>query len=275
MHSTRTVIDSNRSPMNSTRTVVDDLTIPTNHTPVSSLLPFPSSALPFHLHCITGIDFTFHPTLWENHTTWVNSIRPLLQLFISSFHLKYIFLFSHQHTHNQYSLASLILLLQPVISSWNISAHIILSHLLGDNISRSRFFLYLSPIKLSSPSLFAPQPIPTFPNPDSWLSSTFNINQFSRFTTTNLINISPIDTPPPLFFHPKFKAFVHQQQDDTPTISNSVVDHLHPVPEPPYLNCSTLFDGWFGIPFKDAHCFTHVRSPHPTKILRLYGLSCF
>ena len=56
--------------------------------------------------------------------------------------------------------------------------------------------LYLSPIKLSSPSLFAPQSIRTFPNSDSWLSSTFNTNHFSHFTTTNLVNTSPIDTPP-------------------------------------------------------------------------------
>ena len=77
-----------------------------------------------------------------------------------------------------------------------------------------------------------------------------------------------------MFYLPKFKAFVHQQQNDTLTISNYVVDPLHPVPEPPYRNCSTLFDGWFGIPFKDDHCFTHVRSPHPTEILQLYGLSC-
>ena len=67
---------------------------------------------------------------------------------------------------------------------------------------------------------------------------------------------------------------MYQQEDDTSTISNSVVDPLHPVPKPPYLNCSTLFDGWFGILFNDAHCFTNVRSPNPTEILRLYGLSC-
>ena len=46
------------------------------------------------------------------------------------------------------------------------------------------------------------------------------------------------------------------------------------MPEPSYLSCSIIFDGWFGIPFKDTNCFTHVRSPHPTDILRLYGLSC-
>ena len=129
-------------------------------------------------------------------------------------------------------------------------------------------------LKLSSPSLFIPQSTPSFPSPASWLSPTFNTPHFNHLTTTNLINDLPLDTPSPLFSHPKFKAFVQHQPDDTSTISNSVVDPLHPVPEPSYLSCSTIFDGWFGIPFKDANCFTHVRSPHPTEILRLYGLSC-
>ena len=46
------------------------------------------------------------------------------------------------------------------------------------------------------------------------------------------------------------------------------------MPGPLYLSCSTIFDGWFGIPFNDANCFTHVRSPHPIEMLRVYGLSC-
>ena len=33
------------------------------------------------------------------------------------------------------------------------------------------------------------------------------------------------------------------------------------------------FDGWFGVPFKDMNCFTHIRSPHPYEILTLYGVS--
>ena len=123
-------------------------------------------------------------------------------------------------------------------------------------------------------SLFIPQSTPSFPNPASWLSPSFNTPHFSRLTTTNRINYLPSDTISPLFFYPKFKAFVQQQPDDIPTISNSVVDPLRPVPGPLYLSCSTIFDGWFGIPFKDANCFTHVLSPRPTEILRLYGLSC-
>ena len=242
--------------------------------PVSSLLPYPSTTLPNNLQCITGIDFTYHPTLWNNHATWINSISLLLQLLISSFHLKYIFLFSHRHSHDPCPLESLVLFIQAVISSWTVSTHSIFSHILGDNVSCSRSFQYLSPIKLSSPSLFVPQSTPSFPNPPSWLLPSFNTPHFSRLTTTNRINDLSLDTTSPLFFYPKFKACVQQQPDDITTISNCVVDPLHPVPEPSYISCSTIFDGWFGIPFKDANCFTHVRLPHSIEILRLYGLSC-
>ena len=74
---------------------IPDLTLTTNLAPVSSLLLFPITALPFNLHCITGIDFTYHPTLCQDHATWIRLILPLLQLLISSVHFKYIFLFSH------------------------------------------------------------------------------------------------------------------------------------------------------------------------------------
>ena len=50
-----------------------------------------------------------------------------------------------------------------------------------------------------------------------------------------------------------------------PTISNFIIDTLYPTPELFYLSCSTTFDGWFDIPFKDTNCFTCVRSLHSTK----------
>ena len=170
--------------------------------------------------------------MWKNHTTWTKSILPLLQLLISPFHLKYTFLFSHQHSHDQCSLDSLVPLIQYVISSWNISPLSILSYHLVDNVSCSRSFFYLSPIGISSSSLFISQSTPTFLNPPSWVSPTFNTTHYSHFTTTNLINTYPIATFSLLFFHPKVKAFVRRQPDDNPIISNSVVDPLHPIPEP-------------------------------------------
>ena len=48
-----------------------DLTLINNHAPVSSLLPFPTTTLSFHFHCVTCIDFTYHQTLWKNHTIWI------------------------------------------------------------------------------------------------------------------------------------------------------------------------------------------------------------
>ena len=63
-----------------------------------------------------------------------------------------------------------------------------------------------------------------------------------------------------------------ENPDTIPSISTSIIDPLHPAPEPPYNNCSDIFDCWFGIPFKDTNCFTHVRSPYLTEILSLYGL---
>ena len=46
--------------------------------------PFPTfslfshTSLPFHFHCVTGFDFTFHPLLYSNHSTWISFILPIL-----------------------------------------------------------------------------------------------------------------------------------------------------------------------------------------------------
>ena len=45
------------------------------------------------------------------------------------------------------------------------------------------------------------------------------------------------------------------------------------MPEPKMSFSKSVFNGWFGIPFQDTLYFTHVRSPYPSKILTLYGLS--
>ena len=166
-------LESNIAPI-----TTPDIAHTTTLIPVSSLLPFPITTLPINLHCITGIDLTYHSTLWNNHATWIKSISPLLQLLISPFHLKYIFLFSHRYSHDPCPLESLVPLIQSVFSSWFVSTHSIFSHILGDNVSCSRSFLYLSPIKLSSPLLFIPQSTPSFLNPASWLSPTFNTPHF-------------------------------------------------------------------------------------------------
>ena len=124
-----------------TSSFATDITHTTDLATVSSLVPFLITALPFNLHCITGIVFTYHPALWHNHATWIRFILSLFRLLISSLHLKYIFLFSHQHSNDPCPLAPLVSLIQSVISSWNISPHLILSHHLGDNVICSSSFL--------------------------------------------------------------------------------------------------------------------------------------
>ena len=57
---------------NITHVHIPDIAHTSTITPASSLLPYPSTALPNTLQCITGIDFTYHPTLWNNHATWIN-----------------------------------------------------------------------------------------------------------------------------------------------------------------------------------------------------------
>ena len=34
-----------------------------------------------------------------------------------------------------------------------------------------------------------------------------------------------------------------------------------------------MFGAWFGIHFKDNHCFAYICSPHSSEILTVYGLS--
>ena len=60
---------------------------------IPSLLPFPNTSLPLYFQYLTGVNFTYHPLMYDNHFEWIEAIIPILQLLISSFHLKYIFLF--------------------------------------------------------------------------------------------------------------------------------------------------------------------------------------
>ena len=140
--------------------------------PLSS---YPDAALPFHVHCITGIDFAYHPLLYHNHSTWIKTILPILKLLICSFHLKYAFLFSHCDTDNPCPFDVHLPFVQSVIPSCHISTHLVLSATLGDNVSCSRSFLYLSPHQLHSNSFFTRQHIPpSFPNSFAWISSVLN-----------------------------------------------------------------------------------------------------
>ena len=118
------------------------------------LSPYPNTSLPFHFHCIIYIEFTYHLLLYHNHYDCIKTILPILQLLTSSFHLKYTFLFSHCDTDNTCPFDVHLPFVQSVIPSWYISTHLVLSNTLGDSVSCSCSFLYLSPHRLHSHSFF-------------------------------------------------------------------------------------------------------------------------
>ena len=239
---------------------------------VVSLSLFPSTALPCNFHSITGIDVTYHPHLYNNHNKWMEAILPIIRLLVSSFHVQHIFILCHRDPAKPCLLEKTFSLFHSSISTWFISNHSVFSHNLGDNISCSRSIFYLQPLQLLSSIVFAPTSFSSYPNSVSWLSPTFNTLHFDHFATTNIVNLSPSDSTDVPFYHSRLKGFVQVNPDTIPSLSNSIINLLHPVPELHYNIYCDIFDGWFGIPFKDTNCFTYVRSPHLTEILSLYGL---
>ena len=131
----------------------------------------------------------------------------------------------------------------------------------------------MSPCPLSSPLLFSTISAPDFPNPSCWLSSIFSTLPFSLFTT-KFFPLLPSSLPTNTSFHePNVLAFT---SDDTSTsfdFVHAIIDLSHPVPESKLFFSENVFNGWFDIPFPDTLSFTHVRVPHPSEILTLYGLS--
>ena len=174
-----------------------------------TVLPYPDTSLPFHLHFITGINFTYHPLLYHNHYAWIKMILPLLKLLISSFHLKYSFLFSHYDTDNFCLFAVHLPFVQSVIPSWHIFTHLVSSDILRNNVSCSRSFLNISPYQLHSHSSFPRQHTSLFfPNSSTWLSSVITRSHFSLFTTKDIIDVYSISPTPTLYHHPRFKGFI-------------------------------------------------------------------
>ena len=85
--------------------------------PFPPLSPFSHTSLPFHFHCVTSFDFTFHPLLYSYHSVWISFILPILQVLVTSFHLKCIFLFSHHNSNISCPFKHLIFLIQTTIPS--------------------------------------------------------------------------------------------------------------------------------------------------------------
>ena len=91
---------------------------------------------------------------------------------MSSFYLKYTFMFSHCDNNNSCPFDVHLTCVQSVIPSWHISTHHVLSKTLRDNVSYSRVLLYLLPHHLHLRSLVTRQyTSPSFPILFTWISS--------------------------------------------------------------------------------------------------------
>ena len=90
-------------------TLVSNLVTDASNTGLNfPLFPFPNISLPFRFHCITGIDVTYYQLLSYNHSAWIESILPILQLLIKSFRFKYTFLFNHRDPDNHCPFGALL-----------------------------------------------------------------------------------------------------------------------------------------------------------------------
>ena len=233
---------------------------------------FPLRSLPAQFRCISSIDFTYHYHLYRSVDNWIATLLPLLQLLVSSFYLKYIFLFCRRDILRSCPFDPVIQIIQAAIPSWNLSRHVFLSNTSGDNISCRRSFLLLSPVPLSTPSLFTPSSFPSFPSISSWISPIFNSYSFSLLTTPNLSSLQVSPSPCTPFHSVKVYDFTTNDDSIPLAFNHAICDPSHPVPEPHHDSLDGIFDGWFGIPFSSIHYVTHVKAPHPTEILSLYKL---
>ena len=161
-------------------------------------------------------------------------------------------------------------MIQDAIPSWDLSRHKCFSNSFGDNVSYCHSCLYLSPIPLSTLSLFSSPLLPFFPSTSPWLSPIFNSPLFSLLTNTNLSSIQDSIYSCQSFDKVKVYAFT-KNGDFIPLTSNhTICDPTYPVPEQKFNSSDGIFDGWFGISLSTDNYLTHIRDPHLIEILVLY-----
>ena len=156
-------------------------TILPNNTNHQQLIPFLRASFSFYFHSLTYIDFPYRSQIYYNHASWVNDILPTINLLVSYFRLKQIFLSSHRYISNPCLIKCFTSQLQVVSSSGTCLLNIYSLILLGIiSVALAPFFIYLHTIchllHYSLYSLLYPLQIPLFgcihfliPNPSTYL----------------------------------------------------------------------------------------------------------
>ena len=155
-------------------------------------------------------------------------------------------------------------LLHERFPSWVISVDSVVASEYGDNIFATRI-VFRGSCSLYRLHDLLPLRDSDIRSPNLAYLDDYNSAQFSTFTTRpihSFPSVSTVSTPstsPFIFCFPHPSAILQLGSD------LAIVDITHPPPEPSLQPSSTLFDGWFGVPFLDTNYITHVRSPHPSK----------
>ena len=139
----------------------------------------------------------------------------------------------------------------------------------GDNICAARLVFRGNCPGHLLPTLI-PFRCPSTPSPHLSYSNSCNSAQCSVFTTRpmrSFPSVSLRSTPPT---SPFIQCFATPAGISRVGSDLAIIDTAHPPPEPTLYPSSDLFDGWFGIPFLDRDCITHVRIPRLSEIFKLY-----
>lgn len=171
------------------------------------VLPILNNSMSFDFPYIIGIDFRYDPLLYHNHSAWIEYFLPIIQLLISSFHLKCIFLFNHLNPDNLCTFVVLMHVVQSLISSLNHSTRLILPTILVIMLVVSVPYFYSHHFHLNHlqylRNIFH----------HSFLIRYISYRLLSKrlvfvFNTNYIINALPISTTPNLFHHLRCKGFV-------------------------------------------------------------------
>ena len=193
------------------------------------------------IYHVTGIDFTYHSHLNFSIHQWIISLIPLLKLPISSFRLEYFCLFSRCNSPTCLGLRSFLAILNKFPPSWHVSVHILSFSGIGNKFSCYRSLIHGLNFQSLPPLHITPTSFPPFPDATPWLSSIFNYQPFSLFTTNN-ISLSQ-DTHTSIPFHqPLLQRFVQHTVPFDLQIDTSIINPHHSIPEPQLISSNTCFN---------------------------------
>ena len=239
--------------------------------PSSSLLSsvITPSVFSSPLTVVFGMDVQYLSALYPDASQWLDTVMSVFNILIASFSLQFFILSLGSTMVDSFPEHHITTLLHARFPSWGISVDSMVASEYGDNIFATRI-VFRGSCCLYKLNDLVPFRDSGIRSPHLAYSDDYNSAQFSTFTTRpihSFPSVSPASTAStsPFIFCFALPTAISQIGSDL-----AIVDITHPPPEPSLQPSSTLFDGWFGVPFLDTDHITHVRSPRSSEIFGLY-----